>query len=187
MWKRDVEMRMLEWGMVDPSKTPKDSRGGKDSSNSDGDDAAETSKLFWDGMVAFCKKVARGDVETRNATSVNLPEMLPADPGAALRVVLDQEIRALQNGDGMVDVTDTFSECGVPSYLPPYGYNPENGTKGLKYAYRHARIPLDELHPLVRFQFKRVDCKDQLESQYVTQGTPDSMAFRAIVAHGACF
>jgi hypothetical protein len=190
LWKREVEMRMLEWGMVDPSATRKGSSHGKrlsgDRHGSDEDAAAvavpaETSSQFWDGMVAFCQKVARGDVETRNATSVNLPEMLPVNPGAALRVVLNQEIRALHTDDGLVDITDTLSEYGVPSYLSPYRYNPENGTKGLKYVYRHARIPSDQLHPLVRFRFKRVDL-----NQYVRQGNPDSVAFRAIVAHGAC-
>lgn len=182
LWKREVKMRMVEWGMVDPSTTRKGY--GRDVSDEDSNEAV--SKEFWDGMVAFCQQAARGEVETRTASSVNLPEMLPVDPVAAIRVVLDQEIRALQSDDGMVDVTDTLSEHGVPSYLPPYWYDPDKGTKGLKFTYKHARIPSHELHPLVRFQFKRVNAKDQLESQYVTQGTPDSVAYRAIVAHGAC-
>jgi hypothetical protein len=180
LWKREVELRMLEWGMVDPSSIRK----GHGGASSDDDDAA--SKQFWDGMVAFCQQAARGEIESRNASSVNVPEMLPVDPVAALRVVLDQEIRALQTDDGFVQITDTLSEYGVPSYLPPYWYDPEKGTKGLKYAYKHARIPSEDLHPLKRFQFQRVNAKGQLKNQYVTQGSSDSVAFRAIVAHGAC-
>ena len=162
-WQKDVENRMKEWGI---------------DRNWD-----KGFMLYWNKLKSFVQEVAEGKVPSKEPP--NSTEMLPLDPVAALRVIMEQEILCLDSEKGLLHVTDTLKDEVEDTryFVPPFKL--DHGYLTLRREY--ARVPSSRLNPLTRYQFSRVPAKEQLRRQYVSdEGDPQSLVFHAVVAHYAC-